>query len=105
MGQNSSLRPDVPGVYDLSLTTTNAAGSHTATRERALVVCNADSKNGLNFGNSGASVTATGNLLTAGSKEFTVEWWMNPDHNATYSNGLGDETGTMIVRTDANGAL
>lgn len=50
-GNAPKVRMDVPGVYDVTLTASNEMGSHSATQKQVLVVCNADSKNGLNFSN------------------------------------------------------
>ena len=58
-GQHSSFTPNTAGVYDVTLKVNNLVGTSSTTRERALIVCNADSKNGLNFsGRDNAKVTA-----------------------------------------------
>lgn len=103
IGQNSSVVPTKPGIYDITLTTRNAAGIGSFTQERALTVCNADSRNGLNFGASGASATAKGSFLETGQTAFTLEWWMNPTNLTTYCGGLGDAETSMLVKTDASG--
>lgn len=105
LGQNSSVTPTHPGIYDITLTTRNAAGTNILTQERALTVCNADSRNGLNFGASGASATAQGSFLETGQTAFTLEWWMNPMSLTTYCCGLGDAESSMLVKTDGDGAM
>ena len=103
-GEEPTLVPDMPGVYDVTLVAHNATGSDTVTRARALTVCNADSRGGLNFSGA-AAVTTHAHLLTAGAATFTVDWWMNPSVNTTYSNGLGDTESTLLLKTNADGAL
>ena len=96
---------DTPGVYDVTLSASNASGSNTKTQTKAITVCNADSKNGLNFGSGRASATATGEFIKSGQSAFTLEWWMNPSILSTYCAGLGDSESTMLVKTDADGAM
>ncbi|MBQ5622288.1 MAG: hypothetical protein IIU92_06705, partial [Bacteroidaceae bacterium] len=102
-GQNSSFSPDKPGIYDVTLTASNNTGSHKATRERGLIVCNADSKNGLNFGTGGARLTATKVPFTTDQNTFSIEWWMNSGRLATYCNGIGDSEASMMLKTNATG--
>lgn len=104
-GQNSSFSPDKPGIYDVTLTASNNTGSHKATRERGLIVCNADSKNGLNFGTGGARLTATKVPFTTDQNTFSIEWWMNSGRLATYCNGIGDSEASMMLKTNATGAM
>ena len=104
-GQHSSFSPEKPGVYDATLTATNDTGSHQAKRERALIVCNADSKNGLNFSSNAASLQVTTVPFEANQKQFTIDWWMNPSRLTSYCNGMGDEAATMRIRTNASGVM
>lgn len=104
-GQNSSFSPEKPGVYNVSLTASNNTGSHKASRERGLIVCNADSKNGLNFGTGGAKLTATKVPFTTDQNTFTIEWWMNSGRLTTYCNGIGDSETGLLLKTNAGGAM
>lgn len=105
-GQNSSLVPTVSGVYNVTLNVGNEVGRNSHTRERALIVCNADSKNGLNFsGRDNAKVTATTNGFSGQSTEITVEWWMRPDELTSNCLGIGESESTFMLKTDANGVM
>ena len=94
-----------PGVYDVTLSVANNAGSSKLTRQRAIIVTNADSKNGLLFSNDAATVTATKTLLAQGQKAFTIEWWMNSGSLTTNCNGIGDSEQTLLLKTNANGQM
>ena len=101
-GQNSSLTPSVCGVYNVTLNARNEIGSGTTTRERALIVCNADSKNGLSFGEN-AKVTAP--FSTGRRDVLTVEWWMRPTQLAEKCLGIGQSEATFLINTDAQGVM
>lgn len=104
-GQNSSFSPEAPGVYDISLTARNSTGSDKATRSRALIVCNADSKNGLNFGSNGAMLAMSKVPFEENQSAFTIEWWMNSGRLTNFCNGIGDDESTMMMKTQANGSM
>lgn len=99
-----TLAIEKPGVYDVTLSVSNNAGSSTTTRERAIIVTNADSKNGLRFSNN-AAVTTTKTPLSTGQTAFTVEWWMNAAWPADNINGIGDSEQTMIIKTMDGGQM
>ncbi len=102
--QYKTLKIDKPGVYDVTLSVANSAGSSKQTRQRALIVTNADSKNGLLF--SGSATVAVGMPpITGGQTAFTIDWWMNSGWPTSFCNGIGDSDETMIVKTNANGQL
>ncbi|MBQ8336047.1 MAG: DUF5013 domain-containing protein [Bacteroidaceae bacterium] len=102
--QNYSFAPDQCGVYDVTLTASNSTGSNSYTREKALIVCNADSKNGLNFsGRDNAKVTAP--LSVGELNTFTVEWWMRPEKLGTDCLGIGEGDATYLIKTDADGVM
>ena len=103
-GQHSSLTPNVCGVYNVTLRASNEAGVGSTTRERALIVCNADSKNGLSFsGRENARVTAP---FTSGTRSvMTVEWWMRPDELTGSCLGIGESSSTFMIKSDANGIM
>ena len=95
---------DQPGVYDVTLDVANNSGQSSFTRERALIVTNADSKNGLLFSNDASAVTASSPFAN-GQQYFTVEWWMNSKWPADNTNGLGDSESTMLIKTMGGGKM
>lgn len=101
-GQHSSLTPAVCGVYNVTLNVSNEIGSGTTTRERALIVCNADSKNGLGFGEN-AKVTAP--FSTGRRDVLTVEWWMRPTQLTEKCLGIGQSEATFLINTDNQGVM
>ena len=103
--QNGSFTPKKSGIYDVTLEASNNIGSNSTTRERAIIVCNADSKNGLRFSNHDAAVTATKVPLTAGAKAFTIEWWMNSEWPSDNINGIGDAENTLLINTMGGGKM
>lgn len=103
-GKNPSIRMDVPGIYDITLTASNEIGSTTVTRKNALIVCNADSKNGLNFSNPQAAVTTSKALWDGATNQMTVEWWMQPASQGQLS-GIGHSADTWQITADKRGRL
>ena len=105
--QYKTLVMDKPGVYDVTLTVTNAEGYDKLKRERALIVTNADSKNGLNFSYDNAVVaTAEGvSPIKAGQSAFTIDWWMNSAWLSTFCNGIGEGDQTMVIKSNAEGKM
>ena len=105
-GQHTSLTPTQCGVYDVTLKVLNDAGISSTTRERALIVCNADSKNGLSFtGRENAKVTASASNITTPTVNLTVEWWMNPSELKDNCLGIGDASSTFLLTTNASGIM
>ena len=103
-GQHSSFTPATAGVYNVTLKVNNLVGTSATTRERALIVCNADSKNGLNFsGRDNAKVTAP--VTCSKCSDFTVEWWMRPEDLSSNCLGIGDSESTFFIKTDASGCM
>ena len=100
-----TLAIDNPGVYNLTLTVANATGNNSITRERALIVCNADSKNGLSFSSDNATVTTSYAPLINGQNAFTIEWWMNAGWPADNTNGIGESDETMLIKTMGGGKM
>lgn len=103
-GKEPVVAPENPGVFDVALTVSNGAGRNTLRRESSIIVVNADSKNGLSFGQ-GASVTAKESPIPAGQSKYTIEWWMNPAKLANYTNGIGQSDATFLIKTDTSGKL
>lgn len=104
MGQNPTLTLDQPGVYNITLTAKNDAGMSSKTLNKALYVANADSKNGLNFGGSSASISAN-SPFTVSQTDFTIDWWMNPTQLGTYTHGMGDTDNTLLLKANNKGVL
>ena len=92
-GQNSSLTPQHPGTYDVKLEATNDVGTTIGTQQAALIVRNADSKNGLTF-TGHESLTSTADFFDSSVRAFTIEWWMSPN-----------EVNGAIDMTTSNGAF
>ncbi|MDE6279566.1 MAG: DUF5013 domain-containing protein, partial [Paramuribaculum sp.] len=103
--RNAAFTADKPGVYNVTLTSSNNAGASKKSVERALIVTNADSKNGLNFSQSGASVTPVTSPLQKGMNTFTIEWWMNPGKLTSNCLGIGDKESTFLIKCVGRGAL
>ena len=101
-GQHSSITPSVCGVYNVTLNVRNEIGSGSTTRERALIVCNADSKNGLSFGGN-AKVTAP--FSSDRRNVLTVEWWMRPNQLTERCLGIGQNEATFLLNTDNQGVM
>lgn len=98
--------PTEPGIYTVSLKATNEKGSNLKSQERAIIVTNDDSKNGLTFSQSAASVTLSKPLCEDESlQKLTIEWWMNPSKLGSYCLGIGESTSTFMLRTDAAGQM
>lgn len=105
-GLNVSFTPDVPGVYDVTLKAHNEAGNGEATQNRALVVCNADSKTGLSFLPQGsASVQLSKVPLSTGEKYFSIDWWMRPSALQSACNGIGEGQSTFELLTTESGQM
>ncbi len=103
-GHRADVRMNRPGVYDVSLEATNEKGTGTHTRRRALIVCNADSRNGLNFGQTDAAVTLGRSPWSGRTDELTVEWWMNANAGQPTA-GMGDAAATWLVSAAPDGRL
>ena len=103
--QYKTLKMNQPGVYDVTLSVLNNVGSSKLTHQRALIVTNADSKNGLLFSNTNAAVTLGMSPITAGQTTFTIDWWMNSAWPTTYCNGIGENDQTLVVKTNADGQM
>lgn len=104
-GGTTYFSSEHPGVFDVTLAATNEAGTGKTTQERALIVVNADSKNGLTFSQQSAKVTTTSVPLPADQTAYTIEWWMNPSKLSGSCLGIGDNDGTFQVRVVDKGCL
>ncbi len=99
-GRKAEVKTAAPGVYDVTLTAANGKGTGTHTEHGALIVCNADSRNGLNFGNAAAAATA---ILgrTAAARRLTLEWWMNANPQKATAGIGGDSLSWHVAATPA----
>lgn len=101
-----NFTPTEPGIYNVTLKATNEKGSNQKTQERAIIVTNDDSRNGLTFSQSAAQVTLSKPIYEEESvQKLTIEWWMNPSKLSSYCLGMGESTSTFMLRTDANGQM
>ena len=100
----TSLAIDQPGVYSVTLDIANNSGTSSLTRERAIIVTNADSKNGLQFSSDAATVAAK-SPFSAGQTAYTIEWWMNSEWPADKTNGIGQSEETLLLQTMGGGKM
>lgn len=103
-GKKTEMQMEAPGVYDITLTASNAEGSTTRTEKQMLVVCNADSENGLNFSRDEASLTTVQPLWDGASEQMTVDWWMNAS-TQDRTTGMGHSRGTWQMSANKQGRL
>lgn len=98
--------PEEPGIYNITLKATNDKGSDSFTQNRALIVTNADSQNGLNFTQSGAYVSMSKPIFEEETTQaLTLDWWMNPSKLVDYCLGIGESTSSFLLRTDSKGVM
>lgn len=103
---NCELTFDNPGRYDVSLEVGNDIGGSSATRAKAITVCNADAKTGLTFnGESSRTVTFNCPFALAKTHGFTIDWWMNVKSNQTFSHAIGGSESDLLIRTLADGTM
>lgn len=103
MGLNTTISPSEPGVYNLNYSAINEYGVGTASANRVLTVCNADSKTGLFFsGNQKLTAPAPADVTEA----WTIDFWFNPA-GTIGSNTLGINGGTngFTITSAANGTV
>lgn len=101
-GLHTSVTPTLPGVYDLTYKVSNEYGSSETSQGRALVVCNADSKQGLNFGGGTQKLTAAAPADITNS--WTVGFWYRPMASGEKALCItGGDGGLTIKSNDAGG--
>lgn len=105
--QNAKLQLSDPGVYNVSLSATNPMGTGSETKRNVIAVCNADAKTGLNFRGETTEVLTFNNPLKnlASTRNFTMDWWMNPKRNITYSHAFGGSMDDMLICSLNDGTL
>ena len=104
-GQNTEVTLPDPGVYNVTLTASNALGDNSLTKQRAIVVCNADAETGLNFRGTGETVTFNTPIDLNVNKAFTVDWWMYAQNAHDDSQHIGGSADNFLITTNADGAL
>lgn len=114
-GQNSNLKLDEPGIYNVSLKVANEIGQHTANRSRAVVVCNADGQTGLRFSatsnefsdqtESKVQEVVAPSPFSSTRINMTIEWWMYPSTLTEACCGMGDSKSTFWLQVNEKGAL
>lgn len=103
--QSASVKLDVPGIYDVTLTAANAKGSSRITRKKAITVCNADGQTGLRFDGVDDLVTASSPFSADGTKQWTIEWWMMPGRITDDGFHIGDKASTMQLCVKPKGQI
>lgn len=105
-GLNGVITPEKAGIYDLTYTATNDLGSNTITVPRALIVCNENSKTGLNFYKGGSQKLSL-NVPDGITTKWALDFWLNPDE--LVENGIGlvskGDNDSLAITTDTNGSL
>ncbi len=95
--------PQYPGRYDVTLTASNIVGSDVVTKERALIVTNAESGSGLNFSKPTAQVNFNNSVATL--RAFTIEFWANPSSLGSSCWGIGQDESTLLIKVDNSGTM
>ena len=101
-GQSPYVVPVAPGIYDISLTVDNLLGENTLTRNRYLVVSNADPGTCLNF--TGVESLQIPCPFSSMQSYLTLEWWMRPQQYQGCMS-LTSSQNNFSTSVDANGAL
>jgi len=106
-GKDKSVTLNTPGIYDVTLTASNAKGFNKISRQKAIVVCNADGKNGLHFDGVDDLIEAASPFPSDGTavRTFTVEWWMMPGRVTDNSFHIGDKALTMQIAVKPTGEI
>lgn len=102
-GQNTSFVAKETGIYDITLSTSNAMGSDKLTKVKALTICNADGKQGLRFYGDQARVVYQSPMTE--SESFTIGWWMYPNTLQIKGNGIGNTEKDFLMYTEADGSM
>ncbi len=103
-GDVFDFTPELPGVYDVTLDATNVKGTNSKTQERAIIVTNADSKNGLTFGSSAVLTLSKPIADTEKIEKLTIDWWMHPE-TLSAPIGIGEGYSTFLIYSDPKGKI
>ena len=104
-GQNKSITIDEPGIYDVTLTASNARGSDQITRKKAIVVCNADGQTGLHFDGEDDLVEAASPFGSEAVKNCSMDFWMLPGRVKENSFRIGDTASTLLLYVKPTGEI
>ena len=104
-GQTPEVKLLDAGVYNVTLEASNALGSKSITKPRAIVVCNADAENGLKFRGGDEQVSFNNPIDLSVSKGFTIDWWMYAQNASGNSQHIGGTAANFQITTNAEGAL
>lgn len=94
--------PKYPGRYDVTLDVANAVGDNSLTKNRAVMVLNAESGSGLFFTRSESRVTIPNSNEIAA---FTIDFWANASALGGQCWGIGQDQGTMLLSVDGKGKM
>ncbi len=102
-GQNGTITPTKAGVYKLTFGTSNAVGTDFVDAERALIVCNSASGQGLTFAGGDQNVTAS--LSSALTTTWTIDFWFNPKSLGSTTQGItgSKNSNSFTITSEANG--
>ncbi len=103
--QNRAIEMKYPGIYKVRLTAYNEQGGNVQEQERAIVVCNADGKNGLNFNGGREYVQLQKDPITSDARNFTIDWWMYAKGNGIRAHRIGNDKNGVLIETAADGTL
>lgn len=103
------IYPKNSGVYTLTHTVANRVGSVTGSANRALIVCNDESYNGLSFYGANNqtmkfSLPSTTNITT----DWSIDFWLNPSEMSASCAAItisGDGTDSLKLTSNAVGGL
>ncbi|MBR1652095.1 MAG: PKD domain-containing protein [Alloprevotella sp.] len=101
--KNGSINFRAPGVFDVSLVAANDKGANKVFRPRALVVCNADGKNALNFSGKTTEYVTFKNPVA--NRAFTVEYWLYAKELRSNVNRIGGTSSDFQIKSDAEGRI
>lgn len=98
--KDATITPTVPGVYDLTFIAGNSMGFVPLQQSRALIVCNANSENGLIVNGEAKNVITK--LPKMENNELTLEYWLKPFVLENHSNGIYLGTGAHRIEMSTN---
>ena len=104
-GQNTTMKIDEPGVYNVTLNTSNEKGSNTATRARAIYVCAADGETGLKFDDTDDELVATAPFGDSKVSAFSIDFWLYPGALTESCIGIGDSEETFFAHANLDGSM
>lgn len=104
-GSQVTFKPAKAGAYTLNYKVANDEGKTELTEARALLVCNAESGNGLNFTTNATPKTVVTDQIGSIGKTWTLDFWMNPATFSSACNGIYalDDEGTEAFNISATG--